>query len=90
MLVRLLLLRPLLLMSTRIQRPSTIQALDGTGQSSLDAELVKNCCNLCLRTAYRLIDAIYYNLKTLYRSSGWHAVYCKFNANLYSRETLLD
>ena len=76
MLVRLLLLRPLLLMSTRVARSSTIHALDGTTQPSLDADLVKNCCNLCLKTAYRLVDAIYFNLNTLYRSSGWHAVYC--------------
>jgi hypothetical protein len=85
--VRLLLLRPLLLMSTRVARSSTIHALDGTTQSSLDADLVKNCCNLCLKTAYRLVDAIYFNLNTLYRSSGWHAVYCKSASPPYHRST---
>lgn len=79
MLVRLLLLRPLLLMSTRIQQSRTVQALDNTTQSTLDAELVKNYCSLCLNTAYRLVDVIYYNLNTLYRSAGWHAVYCTCN-----------
>ena len=77
MLVRLLLLRPLLLMSTRIQQSWKSQALDNTTQSTLDAELVKNYCSLCLNTAYRLVDVVYHNLNTLYRSAGWHAVYCK-------------
>lgn len=68
--VRLLLLRPLLLMATRRDsKPAT--------SSSLDDEVIRSCCNLCTLTACRLIDTLYANLGTLYRSSGWHTVYCK-------------
>lgn len=68
--VRVLLLRPLLLMATRRDsKPAT--------SSSLDDEVIRCCCNLCTMTACRLIDTLYANLGTLYRSSGWHTVYCK-------------
>lgn len=68
--VRLLLFRPLLLMATRRDsKPAT--------SSSLDDEVIRSCCCLCVSTACRLIDTLYANLGTLYRSSGWHTVYCK-------------
>ncbi|KAK4493879.1 hypothetical protein PRZ48_015064 [Zasmidium cellare] len=71
--VRLLLLRPLLLMATRRDtKPAT--------SSSLDDEVIRSCCNLCALTACRLIDTLYANLGTLYRSSGWHTVYFTFSA----------
>lgn len=70
--VRLLLLRPLLLMATRRDsKPAT--------SSSLDDEVIRSCCNLCVSTACRLIDTLYANLGTLYRSTGWHTVYCKWS-----------
>ncbi|EME41620.1 C6 transcription factor-like protein [Dothistroma septosporum NZE10] len=72
--VRLLSLRPLLLMSTR--RHSTAF----TTPMSLDDDLIKSCCTLCTFTACRLIDTLYENLGTLYRSSGWHTVYFTFSA----------
>lgn len=44
---------------------------------SLDDEVIRSCRNRCVSTACRLIDTVYDNLGTLYRSSGWHAVYCE-------------
>lgn len=47
---------------------------------SLDDDLIRSCCTLCTFTACRLIDTLYENLGTLYRSSGWHTVYFTFSA----------
>jgi hypothetical protein len=68
--VRLLSLRPLLLMaSKREARPPM--------HNVLGDEVIRVCCNSCVSTACRLIDTLFINLGTLYRSSGWHSVYCK-------------
>lgn len=50
--------------------------LDATGQSMLTNAMIKQCCDLCVQTAFRLIDTVYASLRTPYRSSCWHAVYC--------------
>jgi hypothetical protein len=71
--VRLLSLRPLLLMaSKREARPPM--------HNDLGDEIIRACCNSCVSTACRLIDTLYINLGTLYRSSGWHSVYFTFAA----------
>lgn len=76
--VRLLSLRPLLMESTKGQKQSApINALPEAELGSLDNEVIKRCCTLCIDTASRLVDTIYSNLDTLYRSSGWHSVYCE-------------
>ncbi|UJO19783.1 Sorbicillinoid biosynthetic cluster transcription factor sor3 [Fulvia fulva] len=72
--VRLLSLRPVLLMSTRRNAKAF------TTPMSLDDDLIRSCCTLCTFTACRLIDTLYENLGTLYRSSGWHTVYFTFSA----------
>ena len=64
---RVLSLRPLLLLSTKRQAPA-----------SLDDDVLRSCCALCIDAARDLIEAIYTNLDTLYRSSGWHSVYFTF------------
>ncbi|SMR48120.1 unnamed protein product [Zymoseptoria tritici ST99CH_1E4] len=71
--VRLLSLRPLLLMaSKREARPPM--------HNVLGDEVIRACCNSCVSTACRLIDSVYANLGTLYRSSGWHSVYFTFSS----------
>lgn len=68
--IRLLSLRPLLLMATRLDsKPNSL---------TLDSEVIRSCCDSCTLTACRLIDTLYDNLGTLYRSSGWHTVYFTF------------
>lgn len=74
LLTRILLLRPLLLLSTS---STQLQALGGTGQETLDRDIIYRCCELCVRTACLLVDALHKNLGTLYRSYGWHCVYCR-------------
>lgn len=71
---RVLLLRPLLLVATK--RRSTVDA-SALKPTSLDADIVKSCCNLCIKTAQYLIECLHQHLDTTYRSSGWHSVYCK-------------
>ena len=69
--VRLLSLRPILLAATkRGSRPST--------RYSLDNDVIRSCCSRCISTACQLVDGIHANIHTLYRSSGWHSVYCEF------------
>ncbi|KAH7110674.1 fungal-specific transcription factor domain-containing protein [Dactylonectria macrodidyma] len=79
LLTRLLLLRPLLLLSITMEEPKT-HFLDATGQSMLTNAMVKQCCDLCVQTAFRLIDTVYASLRTPYRSSCWHAVYFTFSS----------
>jgi hypothetical protein len=76
LLTRLLLLRPLLLSTIIGEKISPIDALDSIGQPLLDHAVIQQCCELCLQTAYGLVDTLYGNLGTLYRTSGWHTVYC--------------
>jgi len=64
--------------------------LSGTAQSSLDEEVIQRCCTLCAETASRLIETLHENLNTLYRSSGWHSVYCKFLCFHFLRLQYLD
>lgn len=47
---------------------------DNIGQ--LEDHLTQRACSLCINTAHRLIETIHVHLGTLYRSSGWHSVYC--------------
>lgn len=68
--IRLLSLRPLLLMATRLDT--------NPNAPTLDSEVIRSCCDSCTLTACRLIDTLYDNLGTLYRSSGWHTVYFTF------------
>lgn len=75
--VRLLSLRRLLMVTTKRGRRTSTHMLSGTAQSSLDEEVIQRCCTLCAETASRLIGTLHENLNTLYRSSGWHSVYCK-------------
>lgn len=70
--VRLLSLRPILLAATkRSSRPST--------KHSLDDDVIRSCCSRCVSTASQLVDGIHANIHTLYRSSGWHSVYCELS-----------
>lgn len=70
--IRVLSLRPLILMLTKQATDDTVQA----SVSSLDDMVIKQSCALCVRTAHELIGTIHSHLDTSYRSSGWHAVYC--------------
>lgn len=78
--VRLLSLRRLLMVTTKRGRRTSTHMLSGTAQSSLDEEVIQRCCTLCAETASRLIETLHENLNTLYRSSGWHSVYCKLKS----------
>lgn len=75
--VRVLSLRPLLLLARRREHPSFSTRLPAKGHLSLDEELIGRCCNLCVVTAHQIIESIYEHLDTAYKSSGWHSVYCK-------------
>ncbi|CAG9988157.1 unnamed protein product [Clonostachys byssicola] len=80
LLTRLLLLRPLLLSTIVGEKISPMDSLDSIGQPLLDHAVIQQCCELCLQTAYGLVDTLYGNLGTLYRTSGWHTVYFTFSA----------
>lgn len=74
---RLLSLRPLLLLATKHEPQSSAQPSMTTKlPSSLDEDLIKHCCNMCVTTAHSLIETIHQHLNTAYKSSGWHSVYC--------------
>lgn len=74
--VRVLSLRPLLLLTTKL--PSKFAVLTSTEHpETLDMDLVKRSCNVCVTSALRLIDNIQRNLGTSYTCSAWHSVYCK-------------
>ncbi|KAK2595349.1 hypothetical protein QQS21_006949 [Conoideocrella luteorostrata] len=77
LLTRLLLLRPLLLATTSVAGNESAPI---SSAETLDDGVIRQCCQLCISTAYRLIDAIHSNLGTLYRSSGWHTVYFTFSS----------
>lgn len=77
--IRLLSLRRLLMVTTKRGRRTSTHMLSGAAQSSLDEEVIQRCCTLCAETASRLIETLHENLNTLYRSSGWHSVYCKYS-----------
>ncbi|KAH8685020.1 fungal-specific transcription factor domain-containing protein [Ilyonectria robusta] len=79
LLTRLLLLRPLLLLTITMDEPKA-RFPDATGQSMLTNAMIKQCCELCVQTAFRLIDTVYASLRTPYRSSCWHAVYFTFSS----------
>lgn len=69
-------LRPLLLLTTKF--PSKFASLASTKHSeTLDVDLVRRSCNVCVTTALRLIDNIQRNIGTSYTCSAWHSVYCK-------------
>jgi hypothetical protein len=75
---KLLSLRPLLLSATKRERQSPLQSSRSEKlPSSLDAELIRHCCNTCLITAHDLVETIHQHLDTAYKSSGWHSVYCR-------------
>lgn len=77
LLTRLLLLRPLLLATMAVPADDApCYSLSET----LDDGTIRQCCQLCISTAYNLIDAIYVNLGTVYRSSSWHSVYFTFSS----------
>ncbi|KAH6891488.1 fungal-specific transcription factor domain-containing protein [Thelonectria olida] len=81
LLTRLLLLRPLLLSTITMQaRRTSTTPLNWAGQSILDSLLIQKSCELCIQTAYQLIDAVYDSIDTPYRSSGWHCVYFTFSS----------
>lgn len=70
--IRVLSLRPVLLLATKY----TLRPTFRVRESSLDRQLIEQCCNLCVLTAHRLVEAIHQHLGTAYRSTGWHSVYC--------------
>jgi len=72
-------LRPLLLMATKRYADDVPQTSSSANLSSLDNDLIKRSCTLCIDTAHRLIETLYQHLDTMYRSSGWHSVYCRLS-----------
>ncbi|KAJ4217211.1 hypothetical protein NW759_009158 [Fusarium solani] len=72
---RVLLLRPLLLLTTKL--PSKFLSSTRSTET-VDMSLVRRFCNLCVDTAFQLIENIHHNLDTSYRSSAWHSVYFTF------------
>ncbi|TPX08532.1 uncharacterized protein E0L32_010019 [Thyridium curvatum] len=67
---RILCLRPMLQIA--LHSRSRLQA------TTIDDSILKRCSDLCVETAYRLIDTIDKNLDTPYKSPGWHSVYFVF------------
>ncbi|KAG6000349.1 hypothetical protein E4U21_005558 [Claviceps maximensis] len=47
---------------------------------NLDDGIIRQCCKLCIGTAYNLIDMVYVNLGNMYSSSSWHSVYFTFSS----------
>jgi hypothetical protein len=62
-------------MTTRVKNA---QAPAETNTGQLENHLTQRACSLCISTAHRLIETIHANLDTLYRSSGWHSIYCEY------------
>ncbi|PVH70178.1 hypothetical protein DL98DRAFT_521762 [Cadophora sp. DSE1049] len=79
---RVILLRPLLLLSTQsnIRTGSNAADLWRTGSTTLDREIADHACNLCVRTAQELVENLFQNLHTPFRISPWHTVYLSFAA----------
>ncbi|KAJ3532445.1 hypothetical protein NM208_g8435 [Fusarium decemcellulare] len=74
---RVLLLRPLLLLTTKF--PSKfLSSSSSLGIETVDMSLVRRFCNLCVSTALQMIENIHANLEITYRSSAWHSVYFTF------------
>lgn len=68
-------LRPLLLLTTRF--PTKFPSLSSSDSvESLDMDMIRQSCNLCVKMASRLIETIHQNLESNYKCSGWHSVYC--------------
>lgn len=71
-----ILLRPLLLLSTQSNLRNGSDASDLWGAVTLDRELASHACNLCVKTTQELVENLCQNLDTPYRISPWHTVYC--------------
>ncbi|KAH6713063.1 fungal-specific transcription factor domain-containing protein [Leptodontidium sp. MPI-SDFR-AT-0119] len=77
---RVILLRPLLLLSTQSNLRNGSDASDLWGAVTLDRELASHACNLCVKTTQELVENLCQNLDTPYRISPWHTVYLSFAA----------
>ena len=83
-------LRPLLLSATKRKRQRSLQQPQSDSSSlSLDAGLIRHCCNTCLITAHDLVGAIHQHLDTAYKSSGWHCVYCRIDERILQTKLIL-
>ncbi|QSZ28565.1 hypothetical protein DSL72_003063 [Monilinia vaccinii-corymbosi] len=76
LLVRMLLLRPVLLISVSKKKSALLAKAD----SALRRDVAIGVCTLCVRTAHSLVEVIHENLNATYCSSAWHTVYFAFAA----------
>ncbi|KAK0114201.1 hypothetical protein ONS95_013701 [Cadophora gregata] len=77
---RVMLLRPVLLLSTQSNLRPGLDAPDLWSAVTLDRELASYACNLCVSTAQELVENLCQNVDTPYRISPWHTVYLSFAA----------
>ncbi|KAG5951471.1 hypothetical protein E4U53_003021 [Claviceps sorghi] len=80
LLTRLLLLRPMLLSTIAVTADGPDQPPCASAGNTLDDGIIRQCCQLCIGTAYNLIDMVYVNLGNMYSSSSWHSVYFTFSS----------
>jgi hypothetical protein len=79
-----MLLRPVLLASVAKGRPRGEPA---NAEILLDNSLAMEVCSLCVKTAQVLLETLYENLDSSYRSPGWHVVYCECQCLRLNLET---
>ncbi|KAH6715863.1 hypothetical protein BKA61DRAFT_654783 [Leptodontidium sp. MPI-SDFR-AT-0119] len=77
---RVILLRPLLLLSAQSNLRPEATAPNLWNIAALDRELAGYACNLCVKSAQELIENLHHNIETPYRISPWHTVYLSFAA----------
>jgi len=75
---RIILLRPLLLMSTQNSLRHEATEPDSLRTITLDRELANQACILCIGNAQELAESLRQNIDTPYRISPWHTVYCMY------------
>jgi hypothetical protein len=80
---RILLLRPLLLSGAKRNSPLITNHYRTMSLPPLDTDIMASACNLCVKTAHLLVERLYENLGTPYRTSAWHTVYCKCTSMVY-------
>lgn len=76
---RVILLRPVLLLSTQNNLRPGNDVLGPWGAMTLDKEFAGYACNLCVKTTQELVENLSQNVDTPYRISPWHTVYCMYS-----------
>jgi hypothetical protein len=78
MYARLAILRPFIVAEANRSVSATASAINIPKSSlSIQNTLYKDLCTLCVSTAHDALEDLHCQLFSVYRSSPWHALYCK-------------